>query len=432
MASSISHQAAVVPTPVQAVSDASDMATGSQKATEYWSKYFRAVLKPLFESVGGYTASEQESQIQFLNEHVAPVLGPVPSEPFDAFNMPYNCSPLETSINFTTKGVPKARVWMNLGKPLDQTRFLPGVAEKDKEVLQNIARATGADTRWMDCLMKALFLTPAQMEAVRARNGPVWPFSLFCFDFDGADRTMRAYFPAVPRGGRTRTEVCLDAIEKLEPAGEKLKPALDHVLGYLGNNKYEAALHMLGVDLVDPEKARLKVYLDVNSNSWNAARDVMTLGGRLNDEVTLKGVEILRSIWPLLRDEPENTDDDWSKPPVIPSVSFPGQQYSIEITAGSSIPEIKIYAPLMQFTKTTQRAEQNMYKILQKLNHPWGSNGKLETAMKAMCGEEMVRGLGVVTFSYSEKKGAYTTFYFSPLTNYDDKVQFNYRDLSKA
>lgn len=141
---------------------------------------------------------------------------------------------------------------------------------------------------------------------------------------------------------------------------------------------------MLGVDLVDPERARLKVYLDVNSNSWNAARDVMTLGGRLNDEVTLKGVEILRSIWPLLRDEPESTDDDFSKPPVIPSVSFPGQQYSIEITAGNSVPEIKIYAPLMQFTKTTQRAEQNMYKILQKLNHPWGSNGKLETAMKAM------------------------------------------------
>lgn len=151
---------------------------------------------------------------------------------------------------------------------------------------------------------------------------------------------------------------------------------------YLANNKYDAGLHMIGVDNVDPNKARLKVYLDVNSNSWNAVKDVYTLGGTLDDEVTLKAVELLETVYPLMRDEPEGSDDDWHKPPVIPNVSFPGQQFSIELTNQSTVPEVKIYAPLMQLAKSREAAEQNMYAILRKLGHEWGSNSKLEKTME--------------------------------------------------
>lgn len=165
-----------------------------------------------------------------MSSHVAPIIAPVPSEPFGRFNMPYNCSPIEVSVNLTTLGKPKARVWMNLGKPLDQSRFLPGVANRDLNVLNGIASANGSDARWMNCLAKKMFFTEEQLAAMRARNGPVWPFSLFCFDFSGgSSRTMRSYFPAVPRSGKTRTEVALEGISSLEPFGSNLQAGLDRV-----------------------------------------------------------------------------------------------------------------------------------------------------------------------------------------------------------
>ncbi|KAK2058366.1 aromatic prenyltransferase [Colletotrichum caudatum] len=403
---------------------------GGEKATEYWSRYLTSVLTRLFSSVGGYTPSEQQAQMEFMQKHVAPIVGPVPAEPYGLFNMPYIPAPLEASVNLTTKGKPKARIWMNLGKPLDQSRFEPNAAERDSEALLSIARASGADTRWLECLTKAMFLTPSQLEAVRARGGPAWPFSLFCFDFTGMDRTMRAYFPAVPRGGRSRTEVGLDAIKSLKPFGPNLEAGLNLVQSYLDDNKYKAGIHMLGVDCLDPEQARVKIYLDVNNNSWNAARDVMTLGGRLTDATSLKAVELLQSVYHLMRDEPEGVDDDWSKPSAVPDRSFPGQQFSVEITAKSSIPEMKIYVPLVQYAADTQKAEENMHRMLQKLGHEWASNGKLKETMTAVSASESIRGLGVVTFSYSEKKGAYSSVYFAPPADYADKVVIESRGLS--
>lgn len=219
MSSSLSQTVTILP----------ENAVGGEKATEYWSRYFTSVLTRLFASVGGYTLSEQQAQISFMRKHIAPIVGPVPAEPFGLFDMPFIPAPLEASVNLTTKGKPKARIWMNLGKPLDQSRFNPRAVERDIEDLLSIARASGADTVWLECLTKAMFLTPPQLEAVRARGGPAWPFSLFCFDFTGMDRTMRAYFPAVPRAGRSRTEVALDAIKSLEPFGSNLKAGLDLV-----------------------------------------------------------------------------------------------------------------------------------------------------------------------------------------------------------
>ncbi|WQF77161.1 Putative aromatic prenyltransferase, DMATS-type [Colletotrichum destructivum] len=389
-------------------------------------------MTPLFEAAGGYSAADQKSQTEFFKAHIAAHLGPVPAEPYEAYNMPYIPSPIETSINLTTRGAPKVRFWTNLGKPLDRSHADRGAPDRDRESLMRITRANDGDTRWMECLMSSLFPLPAQLDELRAATGPVWPYSLFCFDLDGSQRTMRAYFPVVVTCvGRSRTEVCLEAALSLQPCGADLKPCLDLVAAYLRDNRYEAGLHMLGVDCVDPHKARLKVYMDVNSNSWNAVRDAMTLGGRLTDDHTLRGLEILQSIYPLMRDEPEGRDDDWSKPPTNPLVAFPGLQFGIEIVAGRAVPEIKIYALLLQWTDTTEKAEKNMHSMLRKLGHEWGHKERITPTRQAAVGD-VIRGLGAVSFSYSQTKGAYASFYFDPPTDYDDRAKAEFRGLGKG
>lgn len=114
----------------------------------------------------------------------------------------------------------------------------------------------------------------------------------------------------------------------------------------------------------------------------------MTLGGRLRDEQTVESLEILRSIYPLLRDEawgPEaQRDDAWSKPDRIPGTAFSGLTISVELSPGRKIPEMKLYVPIFQYASSTARGLRNYQKVLEKLGLDWGRNGKFEESMRIM------------------------------------------------
>lgn len=114
----------------------------------------------------------------------------------------------------------------------------------------------------------------------------------------------------------------------------------------------------------------------------------MTLGGRLRDEQTLESLEILRSIYPLLRDEAGGAeaqrDDAWSKPDRIPGTAFSGLTISVELSPGRKIPEMKLYVPIFQYASSTGAGLGNYQKVLEKLGLDWGRDGKFEEFMKTM------------------------------------------------
>lgn len=119
-------------------------------------------------------------------------------------------------------------------------------------------------------------------------------------------------------------------------------------------------------------------------NSWAAVRDVMTLGGRLDDAASLKRVELLKSVWHLFRNEPEgahNDDENWSKPYRLQGTHLSGLQFSLEIKPGNDPPETKIYIPVFQFAESTKAAEKNVQSVLDKLGHNWGQ-GKYSSCME--------------------------------------------------
>lgn len=211
-----------------------ETAIGSPKAIQYWTEHFRSALVPLFELTGGYTSDDIQQHMAFIREHVAPVIGPVPSAPFGRFNKAFCPSTMEVSVNLTTNGKPNVRYWINPLKPLDAaTSLAPGAPEHARDVLRAVAKAAGPNTdmRWMDCLLDYMTPSPEGLQGIRDRqaasNGPVWPFMQFGFDFRGSDKIMRSYFPCIPKGGKGRTEICLDAINSLQPLGEGLKPVVN-------------------------------------------------------------------------------------------------------------------------------------------------------------------------------------------------------------
>ena len=159
---------------------------------------------------------------------------------------------------------------------------------------------------------------------------------------------------------------------------------------YLATSKYNIYFPLIGIDCLDPtkhKKARVKCYLHVHNLSFSAVRDAMTLGGRLKDEVSLKRLEVLRSLWPLLLSEPEGidiSDESWQKPARYPDTHYGVLQFTVEITPGKAVPETKIYVPTFQFTDHAKTAEKNFEEILKKLDHDWGHSGKYVETMESI------------------------------------------------
>jgi len=402
----------------------------AQKKTahQFWSDYLCSIIGPLIEHSGSYTPEQQAQHLRFLVDNVAPTLGPLPSEPRGQYCQTYVDSPFEPSLNLTSSGKVKVRYGLEVVKPTGGADGPDPFGEaRAREVLLQLAKASGADTKWLTSAMDQFFLTPEETEAMRHKLPTFMPSSLLAFDLGATETMMKVYMIAMRKslavGSASSNQFTLDALRKLEPWGDKMGPGLDVISDYISNVKYTATIIFVGIDCVDPtvnNGARIKVYIHTSSNSFAVASDVMTLGGRLTDETSLKRVEILRTLWPLLRNEqpgqgpdPEGDKaayDAWEKPERITGTPLSGLQYNVELNPSKPGLEMKCYVPLFQHNATARESEINMERILAKLQHQWGSNGKYSAAVKAAYGNDRVSPT-FVSFSYSKSKGPYMSSY---------------------
>ena len=133
------------------------------------------------------------------------------------------------------------------------------------------------------------------------------------------------------------------------------------------------------MDCVDPtkEKARIKVYSRNKSIAFSAVREAMTLGGRVTDPVTLKGLDELRSVWHLMLDEPDGIqDDDWDKPSKDPTSGYSGLAFSVEIAPGETRPETKIYVPTWLYARNDAAVFNNLEKLFKQRGWLKGDESK--------------------------------------------------------
>ncbi len=150
---------------------------------------------------------------------------------------------------------------------------------------------------------------------------------------------------------------------------------------------------MVGIDCLDPtthQDGRVKVYFHTGSNTFAAVRDVVTLGGRLDDEFTLKKVDLLRSVWHLLLNEHDGGLDEhdkidtWSKQERAPGTPFSGLLYSVDLAAGRGMPDIKTYVPVFQYAERSETVGRNTDAILRMLGHEWGRTGRFSEVTSAV------------------------------------------------
>ncbi|KAI1338800.1 aromatic prenyltransferase [Xylariaceae sp. FL0016] len=393
----------------------------SSRSTEFWRQYLRSLLVPILPSAGTYTESEAAAQVKFAEDFVAPCLGPMPNEAHASYKMTYVGSPFELSLNLTANGKAKVRYTYEVVGPAERTGEDPLGEQRARDMLVSLSRATGADMQWMDSLMRHLYLTPEETESIKDTLPDMVPTMMLAYDLDGAKTNMKMYIPAMRKAvatGRSSTDLILDALRDMQPLGDQLLPGLKKFSDFLSTTSQNVMLTFVGCDCVDPtvtKGARVKCYMHIPVNNWAAVEEVMTLGGRLTDETSLRRVEVLRSLWHLFRDEPADGehagDDAWSKPEKYQGTYFSGLQFSVEVSPGDHAPETKAYIPMFQLSRGVRQTEKNFESILKQLNHSWGHDGKYIQLIENIFGEERNYGHVFVSFSYSKTKGAYTTSY---------------------
>ncbi|OTA98390.1 hypothetical protein M426DRAFT_17453 [Hypoxylon sp. CI-4A] len=241
--------------------------------------------------------------------------------------------------------------------------------------------------------MQAFFLSPSETETLQDKVRPQMqiPPACIAFELEGQKQILKAYFPVVRKAatlGQSTVGITLSALRDLEPLGYDTSYNLDLHDDCDG----KATPIMVGIDCLNPKAnqgSRVEVYIHSKTCTFAAARDIITLGGRLNGEFVLKKVVILQSIWHLLLNEPDSIPDNeidyWTRKERAPGAVFSGVLFSVDLAAGEKIPDIKTYLPVFQYAKRIKTVFRNTNAVLNAVGHDWGRTGRFhEVAMDVL------------------------------------------------
>ncbi|OLN96966.1 7-dimethylallyltryptophan synthase 3 [Colletotrichum chlorophyti] len=284
---------------------------------------------------------------------------------------------------------------------------------------------------WAYQFIKDLFpSTEAEVELALRRAQTELPAPLdhaltfnMALDLSGATRKMKAYmFPMAKNlaTGRQRDarDAGFDAIRNLKPHGNRLAPAVDFLDLYWDTCPEKLVLDMIGMDCVDPSKARIKIYAHLPTrNSWDLIRHVSTFGGQATDVDRLKGLEILHSLWDILRNEQSNHGDHYDKPMRHPTSFLGSIMFSFEIVPDRQIPDVKIYVPMWQYAPSDGHVADNLMSAFRKLGWNDVAKNYLRNLRRTFPGADFESPLSVLhsnlSYSYSPATGAYMSVYYA-------------------
>lgn len=343
----------------------------------FWDDYCNRYIDPLLDA-GHYSEAERASHRDFIRRYIIPALGPRPQPSLAKPRMgiaPHG-GPCDPSINFTAKKA-LARFGFAINGPESFTAEDPLGVKTAYEALVSFAQDedSGVDLRWLHCLM-ALYPRPDSIkvaaDSALYRNYSRRLVLAAGVGFDGPRRNLKVYLsPFIKHAmtGISENEIVFEAIKTLRPGGGALRPAVKLLEDYLSTRAGDFYLcnQFIGIDCVDPCKARVKLCMATDTARFDHIRTAMTLSGRLDDEYTRKGMEILGDVWHLLLDEPDGIRPDWNKPQNKLDNALPGVFVSYEIRAGIEVPNVKVCVPMWLYHRSDEAVAENLEQVFARL-----------------------------------------------------------------
>jgi DMATS type aromatic prenyltransferase len=218
---------------------------------------------------------------------------------------------------------------------------------------------------WWNYFENEFFLPAETRDIVRSRIPPNEHSTNICLalDFVGSDITTKAYFFPILKSivtGRTGSELVFDAIRRLHSKELRLKESLTLIEDFINEFPPETApkLEFIAIDLVAPRDSRIKIYYRTPITAFNKVINIYTLGGRLNGPSVLAGIEVLKGLWPLVLNLPDDYPLD-QELPFVPHRTT-GTCFNFEIRPNDPNPQPKVYIPVRHYSKSDLEIAQSL------------------------------------------------------------------------
>lgn len=237
--------------------------------------------------------------------------------------------------------------------------------------------------RWFQQFADEWWATEDERDIIKGKMPPDTariPLCFLSFDLEGNKKLMKAYFSPIMKHmatGVNSDEAAINLIRSLKPYGDGFESQIKLIQDYRGIGQEPVQISVIGIDCIDPNQgARVKVYTNPRTNTFEAVRDAVTFGGRRTDETTLQGLEIIRKVWHLLLDEPEeNVNDVFSKDVIDPTSGHQGLCTSWELRPFQEMPDVKVYVPVFQYFKNDKAISEAFEKAFNKQGWSLGVEG---------------------------------------------------------
>ncbi|KAL2004817.1 hypothetical protein VTN00DRAFT_3090 [Thermoascus crustaceus] len=306
---------------------------------KFWWYAFAPTIQDLMIECN-YDITHQYQYLALIYRYILPALGPRahPGEKphWESF-LTDDCSPVESSINLHGGKATVRMCFEPVGK-LAGTEHDPFNWFASREFIRSMEEFPDVtNLQWFRHFERELIASPDHATRIRKL--------LPANEHRDGQAMLKAYFFPMLKSletGKSEARLVFDSALKLDSEQYPIAPALSMVEAYVASCPPEenARVEFLSIDCNDPDESRIKIYFRTPCTSFNKVREVYTLGGRLKDETTRAGLDILKELWPLLL-------NSW---PSIQRIA--GVLFNFETTPGKIYPEPKLYIPVKHHAKS--------------------------------------------------------------------------------
>ncbi|KAE8346093.1 hypothetical protein BDV24DRAFT_147754 [Aspergillus arachidicola] len=414
-----SHGLAAIPSAVETAT------TTSEAYQEIWWQKTVPLLAKMLSSTN-MNPSHQEVYTSFFAQTLLPMLGPYPQQ----FRSVITRSglPVEFSVNYQQHGGIDP-VWRIGFEPVGKDSGSPEDPYNQaaiSDLLRALARLQLAeyDTSLLDHFVTAHTVSVADRKLLQGQqmecNDTSRSQVAFGFDLKNGTIAVKGYtFPAMKckATGKDFGTIVRESIAPLTDTFGSL-PAFDLVDDYMMKTDGYSDVAFFSWDCVAPIRSRFKLYSATNDVVWSKVEEIWTLGGRVSDPTTLKGLYYLQRLWKLLRITEgyrafNGGFDDGTDSTPTPIV------WNYEMRPGALIPVTKFYFPIHgQNDITVVRGLAEFLQEIGLAEHGLGFEQTVREYYPELDLNKTACLTSWISFAYTEQTGVYLSVYYHSSLDY--------------
>ena len=327
-----------------------------QSDHQFWWWQTTAKALAIFLHQAGYDNQSQYTNLLFYAFFIIPELGPIPlTKPCSQWNsfMTDDGTPIELSWDWGWDTPVTVRysiepIGLLAGSASDPTNQYSGI--RLVRQLEHLIPEHGL--AWFNHFSTELlsFKNPPSNDLA---NHEVHKSRLFlAVDLYGQNVLLKAYFLPTFKAaelGLPNKDLIARAITRLPDFQLYGFTSYDILFKYLRTTTQSIELEILAIDCAVPSQSRIKIYLRSHSTDFDSVRDILTLGGILNNDTMEQGLTELKELWNITLGRQDPTVFQATLPHIEHRTA--GILYNFELRPNNAPPVPKIYLPVRHYAQ---------------------------------------------------------------------------------